>query len=133
MHLARANEVIIIQHQDDVFRHIGQIVDEQSDQGIEGWESWCLEQAGYGPERIGKDGLQGSGERVHEDAQLVVVFIKGEPGRGAIDRLHPLRPAVSSCQSPAGAHTSVTLPLSPAFKRSRRRARGIRSLPLRGR
>ena len=30
MHLAGVDEVIIIQHQDDIFRHISQIVDEQS-------------------------------------------------------------------------------------------------------
>src|SRR6266536_4275498 len=89
VHLARVNAMIIIQHQEQVFRHIGQIVAEQSDQGIKGWKSCRLEQAGRGPESIGEDALQGSRERAHKDCQIVVVLIEGEPGRGAIDRLYP--------------------------------------------
>jgi len=52
---------------------------------------WCFEQAGEAMEHIGKGALQGGGERPYEDAQLVVVFIEGKPGRRAIDRLYPLR------------------------------------------
>ena len=89
VHLARANAMIIVQHQEQVFRQIGQVVAEQSDQGIKGWQSWCLELAGYGPERIGEDVLQGCRERTHKACQLVVVLIKGEPDCGAIDRLYP--------------------------------------------
>ena len=89
MNLAIVNEVIVIQHQNNVFRHIGQIVDEQGSHAIRWWKLRCLK-AGRFLKRIGKDGLQGSGERVHEDAQLVVVFIQGEPGREAIARLQPL-------------------------------------------
>ena len=34
--------------------------------------------------------MQGSAERVHEDARVAVVVVERKPGRGAIDRLHPL-------------------------------------------
>ena len=66
VYLVRANAMIIIQHQEQVSRHVGQIVAEQSDQGIKGWKSCRLEQAGRGPERIGEDALQGSRERAHK-------------------------------------------------------------------
>ncbi len=90
MHLPRMNEMIIIEHQDDINRHIGQIIDEQGGHAL-GWgELRCREQAGRGLARIGKDALQGGGEQVHEDAQLVVVLVKRQPDAGAIDRLHPL-------------------------------------------
>ena len=52
--------------------------------------------------RIGKGALQGGGERLYEDAQLVVVIIEGKPGGGAIDRLYPLLLAASFCQSQLG-------------------------------
>ena len=90
MHLARVNEVIVIEHQDDIVRHISELIDEQGGQAIGWWEVRCFEQAGGGPERIGKDGSQGSGKCVHEEAQLIVVFVKGEPGGVAVTRLQPL-------------------------------------------
>ena len=90
VHLARVNEVIVIQHQDDIIRHISEIIDEQGGHVI-GWRDLRrLEQVHCCLERIGKDGSQGSGKCVHEEAQLIVVFVKGEPSRLAVTRLQPL-------------------------------------------
>ena len=67
MHFDRANEVIIIQHQDHVFWHIGQIVAEQGCYALRGGELRCGEEAGGGQERIRKDALQSDCEGVCKD------------------------------------------------------------------
>jgi len=51
------NEVIVIQHQHNILRHGGQIIDEQGSHTISWRELLCQKQAFRGLERIGKDSL----------------------------------------------------------------------------
>src|SRR5438094_1809879 len=89
MHLAMVNALIIIEHQDHIPRHIGQIIDEQGGHTIYWRELRDLEEASAGLAGVWEEALQGGGERVHEGGQLVVVVVEGEPGAWVVDRLKP--------------------------------------------
>src|SRR6266487_1487441 len=90
MDVTIANEMIVIQDQDEIIRHIGQIINEQRNDMIDCGETWCFEQAGDAVKRFGKGTLQGSGERPYKDAPLVIVLVEGKPGYRSVDRLYPL-------------------------------------------
>ena len=96
--------MIIIQHQDDIVRHIRQFIDEQGSDLIRRQDPRGLEEGGRGLKRIRKGRLQGGGKRLHEDGQLVVVFIQGKPGIRAINRLHPLGQQCRLAKAGRGAH-----------------------------
>jgi len=62
--------------------------------------------------------------RDEESQRVVVVLVKGEPGRDVLVLFnHSVTKAVSP--KPAGAEMSVSLRCNPAFNRSIRRGRGI--------
>ena len=106
MHLAAMNALIIIQHQDHVFGHIRQIVDEQGRHAIGRGELRGLEEVGSGLAGVGEDPLQGSGEQVDEGGKLVVVGLEGEPGGRVVNCLQPLDQQGRLAKAGRGAHQS---------------------------
>lgn len=82
--------VIIIEDQHHIFRQRGQVIDKQSCNAVRGREVGSSEQAAGGSERIRRDYLQGGHQGSDKEHQLIVLFIEGEPGGGALERLHPL-------------------------------------------
>src|SRR5207302_9228806 len=99
MHLAAMHALIIIEHQDHILRHIGQIIDEQGGHTINWRELRSLEAAGAGLAGVGEEVLQGGGEYVHDGGQLVVVVVEGEPGAWVVDRLESLWQQYPVCKS----------------------------------
>ena len=132
MYLAIVNKVIIIQHQDDIVRHISQFIDEQGSDLIRRQGPRRLGQGGCGLKRIRKGRLQGGGKRVHENGQLVVVFIQGKPGIRAINCLHPLGQQCRLAKAGRGAHQG-DLAAECRIQAFDEAGPGMISLPLRGR
>jgi hypothetical protein len=85
----RADDVIIVQHQDELALEFVQLIDQASGdhanrgEADAGQKCACLRQC------VGKEGLQGGQEVGQEDAGVVVDLVQRNPSVGEVARLQP--------------------------------------------
>ena len=84
-----ADEVIIVQHQDEVAFKSVQLIDQASDDHANSGEAEAVRKGACLRQCVGKEGLHGGQEVGQKDAEVIVGLIQRNPGVGEVAGLQP--------------------------------------------
>ncbi len=84
------DRVVIVKHQNHLFWARRQVINEQREQRVTGWQGRGLQQGQHLCAQVWLDGLQCGNNIAQETGEIIVVLIEREPGRREVQLREPI-------------------------------------------